>query len=94
VEKDRYGRWVGEIWLNVGGEPPEIFLQMFSLIQLPKKLKGRFLWNECPLANKFSLIQLPKKLKGLPSRRLAMSGLYTPESEGVKFCHYNLTIFI
>jgi endonuclease YncB( thermonuclease family) len=26
VEQDRYGRWVGEVWLNVGGEPPEILL--------------------------------------------------------------------
>jgi hypothetical protein len=40
----------------------------------------------------FPLIQLPKKLKGLPSRRLAMSGLYTPISEGVNFCNDNLHI--
>jgi micrococcal nuclease len=47
VEKDRYGRWVGEIWLNVGGEPPEIFLNA-ELVTNGLAWPYKQYWGNCP----------------------------------------------
>jgi len=47
VEKDRYGRWIGEIWLNVGGEPPEILLNE-QLVLNGLAWPYKQYWGNCP----------------------------------------------
>jgi endonuclease YncB( thermonuclease family) len=47
VEQGRYGRWVGEIWLNVGGEPPEIFLNA-ELVLNGLAWPYKQYWGNCP----------------------------------------------
>jgi endonuclease YncB( thermonuclease family) len=40
-------RWIGEIWLNVGGEPPEIFLNA-ELVLNGYAWPYKQYWGNCP----------------------------------------------